>query len=190
MNEENGLNRKGKRHDFVSCRHLGGWKAHAIMLRTLTYYMEYLSAEKLKELEHELEQLRTIKRKEVAENLEFAKSLGDLSENAEYIQAREDQANTEERIAKLESILNSAVVVSNKRRSDVVEVGCTVLVEKEGGNGPLRYQLVGSEESDMAAGKISNTSPLGSALHGKKKGDVVSFKSPKGTVKYSILDIE
>ncbi|MDP3958100.1 MAG: transcription elongation factor GreA [bacterium] len=152
--------------------------------------MEYLSAEKLKELEHELEQLRTVKRKEVAENLEFAKSLGDFSENAEYIQAREDQANIEERIAKLETILTSAVVVSGKRQSGVVEVGSTVLVQKEGGNGPQRFHLVGSEESDMASGKISNTSPLGSALHGKKKGDTVAFKSPKGTVKYSILDIE
>ena len=152
--------------------------------------MEYLSEQKLKELKKELEQLKTVKRKEIADSLEFAKSLGDLSENAEYIQAREDQANTEERIAKLEEILRTAVVVS-KHHSNIVEVGSTVIVEKEGGSGThQKYQIVGSEESDMGAGKISNTSPLGTALYGKKKGDVVSFKSPKGEVKYTIVGIE
>ena len=151
--------------------------------------MEYLSAEKRKELQKELEHLMTVRRKEVADSLEFAKSLGDLSENAEYIQAREDQANTEERISKLEEILKSAVVVS-KHHSSVVEVGSTVEVEKKGGAGKQKFQIVGSEESDMGAGKISNTSPLGIALHGKKKGDLVIFKSPKGSVEYTILDIE
>ncbi len=151
--------------------------------------MEYLSAEKLKELQKELERLKTVKRKEVAENLEFAKGLGDLSENAEYSQAREDQVNTEERIAKLEEMLKSVVVVS-KHHSSVVEVGSTVVVQKEGSTDNQKYQIVGSEESDMASGKISNTSPLGAALHGKKKGDAVSFKSPRGVIKYSIIDIE
>ncbi|MBX4216170.1 transcription elongation factor GreA [Candidatus Parcubacteria bacterium] len=152
--------------------------------------MEYLSEEKLRELEKELEMLRTVKRKEIAESLEFAKSLGDLSENSEYIQAREDQANVEERIAKLESVLKSAVVVS-KHHSSIVEVGSTVVVEKSGGaNGPQKYQIVGSEEADMSVGKISNTSPLGAALFGRKKGETVSFKSPKGPSSYVIVDIE
>ena len=151
--------------------------------------MEYLSEQKLKELKKELEHLKTAKRKEIADSLEFAKSLGDLSENAEYIQAREDQANTEERIAKLEEIMRTAVIVS-KHHSSIVEVGSTVVVEKEGGSGTQKYQIVGSEESDMGAGKISNTSPLGTALYGKKKGDVVSFKSPRGIVKYTIVNIE
>lgn len=151
--------------------------------------MEYLSAEKRKELEKELEHLKTVKRKEVADGLEFAKSLGDLSENAEYIQAREDQANTEERIAKLEEILKSAVLVS-KHHSNIVEVGSTVVVEKKGGTGKQKFQIVGSEESDMVSGKISNSSPLGVALHGKKKGEVAIFKSPKGSVEYTIIDIE
>ena len=91
--------------------------------------MEYLSAEKLKELQKELEQLKTVRRKEVADNLEFAKSLGDLSENAEYHQAREDQAGVEERIAKLEMILKSVVVVS-KHHSNIIEVGSTAVVQK------------------------------------------------------------
>jgi len=151
--------------------------------------MEYLSEEKLKALEKELEMLRTVKRKEIAESLEFAKSLGDLSENSEYIQAREEQASIEERIAKLENIMKTAVVVA-KHHSSVVEVGSTVVVEKQGGKGPQKYQIVGSEEADMSAGKISNTSPLGAALFGKKKGENVSFKSPKGMSSYTIVDIE
>ncbi|OGZ03754.1 MAG: hypothetical protein A2648_02250 [Candidatus Lloydbacteria bacterium RIFCSPHIGHO2_01_FULL_41_20] len=151
--------------------------------------MEYLSAEKRKELEKELEHLKKVRRKEVADALEFAKSLGDLSENAEYIQAREDQANTEERIAKLEEILKSAVVVS-KHHSNMVEAGSTVVVQKKGSSEKQKFQIVGSEESDMSTGKISNSSPLGVALHGKKKGDTAVFKSPKGTVEYTIVDIE
>lgn len=151
--------------------------------------MEYLSEQKLKDLKKELDHLKSVRRKEIADSLEFAKSLGDLSENAEYIQAREDQANTEERIAKLEEIMRTAVVVS-KHHSNVVEVGSTIIVEKEGGSGTQKYQIVGSEESDMGSGKISNTSPLGMALYGKKKGDVVSFKSPRGAVKYTIVNIE
>lgn len=151
--------------------------------------MEYLSEGKLKELKAELENLKTVKRKEVADSLEFAKSLGDLSENAEYIQAREDQANTEERIAKLEEIMKSAVVVA-KHHSSIVEVGSTVVVKKTGADSEQKYQIVGSEESDMSSGKISNTSPLGEALYGKKKGESISFKSPKGVVNYTIVNIE
>ena len=151
--------------------------------------MEYLSAEKRKELEKELVHLKTVRRKEVADGLEFAKSLGDLSENAEYIQAREDQAGIEERITKLEQILKGAVTVS-KHHSSAVEVGSTVVVEKRGGSGNQKFQIVGSEEVDMASGKISNTSPLGMALYGKKKGDMATFKSPKGIVEYTIVEIE
>ncbi|MEK7558220.1 MAG: transcription elongation factor GreA [Patescibacteria group bacterium] len=151
--------------------------------------MEYLSAEKRKELEKELIHLKTVRRKEVADGLEFAKSLGDLSENAEYIQAREDQAGTEERIAKLEQILKGAVIIS-KHHSNTVEVGSTVVVEKTGRSGNQKFQIVGSEEADMGLGKISNTSPLGMALSGKKKGETATFKSPKGAVEYTILDIE
>ena len=107
-------------------------------------------------------------RKEVADNLEFAKSLGDLSENAEYHQAREDQAGVGGRIAKLEMILKSVVVVS-KHHSNIVEVGSTAVVQK-GRDRYSKYQIVGSEESDMSTGKISNASALGVALFGKKKG--------------------
>lgn len=149
----------------------------------------YLSRQKLEELKKELEELSSKKRKEIAENLEFAKSLGDLSENAEYIQAREDQAKNEERIAQIEGMLKNAVVV-NKHHSSVIEVGSTVVVEKEGSGAEQRFQIVGSEEADMKEGKISYQSPLGAALFGRKKGEKVSFKTPAGVTNYKILEIE
>lgn len=149
----------------------------------------YLSREKLEDLKKEIEFLKSAKRKEIAENLEFAKSLGDLSENAEYIQAREDQAKTEERISQIEEALKNAVVIT-KHHSSNVEVGSTVIVEKEGNGSSQKYHIVGSEESDMKQGKISNRSPLGQALFGKKKGDKVTFKAPTGITNYKIIDIE
>lgn len=149
----------------------------------------YLSKEKYKELGKELEQLKTTRRKEIAEKLEYAKSLGDLSENAEYHEAREDQANTEKRILELEELLKHAQVVE-KHHSENVEVGSVVLVKKSGGKEEKRYQIVGSEEADSVAGKISHVSPLGSSLMGKKKGDKGSFQSPAGKVEYTIIEIE
>ena len=150
----------------------------------------YLSKEKLEDLKKELEQLRTIKRREVAGALEFARSLGDLSENAEYIQAREDQAKNEERILELEDLFRQEILVTKKHHSSVVEVGSTVKVEKEGSKGTKVYHIVGSAEADTSSGKISNRSPLGEALYGKKKGDLVSFSTPTGVTKYKIIDIE
>ena len=149
----------------------------------------YLSREKLEDLKKELEHLKSHRRKEIAESLEFAKSLGDLSENAEYIQAREDQAKTEERISQIEEALKNAVIVG-KHHSSIVEVGSTVIVEKGGSEAKQKYQIVGSEEADMKQGKISNRSPLGEALFGKKKGDKISFKTPTGITNYKIVDIE
>lgn len=149
----------------------------------------YISREKLEDLKKELEFLKSTKRKEIADNLEFAKSLGDLSENAEYIQAREDQAKTEERISQIEEALKNAVVIT-KHHSSTIEVGSTVVVEKEGNGASQKYQIVGSEESDLKNGKISNRSPLGQALFGKKKGEKVTFKTPTGITNYKIVDIE
>jgi len=149
----------------------------------------YLSKEKYKELGAELEELKTTRRKEIAEKLEYAKSLGDLSENAEYHEAREDQAATEKRILELEMLLKHAEVVE-KHHSDVVEVGSVVVVKKASGGDEKKYQIVGSEETDTANGKISHISPLGSALMGKKKGDTATFQSPAGKVEYTIIEIE
>ncbi|HZS42939.1 MAG TPA: transcription elongation factor GreA [Candidatus Paceibacterota bacterium] len=150
---------------------------------------EYLTKEKYDELSQELDHLKKVRRKEVADNLEFAKSLGDLSENAEYHEARIMQAEIEERISKLENILKSAEIVS-PHHSTIVDVGSTVIVQKEGEKAKHTYKLVGSEEADTATGKISFRSPLGQAMSGKKKGDSFSFNTPKGQVSYKVIDIE
>ncbi len=150
--------------------------------------MEYLTLEKKTELEGELVSLKSIRRKEIADALEYAKSLGDLSENAEYHQAREDQANCEDRIAHLEQILKNAVIM-DKHHSGTVEVGTTITVVKKGEKNERQFMLVGSEEADSVGGKISNESPLGQALLGKAKGDTVTFTTPKGEVSYMIKSI-
>lgn len=150
--------------------------------------MEYLTPEKKIELENELNQLKTVRRKEIAEALEYAKSLGDLSENAEYHQAREDQANCEERIAHVEQILKNAVIM-DKHHAGIVEVGTTVTVTKKGTKEDKSFTLVGSEEADSFAGKISNESPLGQALLGKSKGDTATVETPKGEIVYTIKSI-
>lgn len=150
--------------------------------------MEYLTSEKKKELENELNHLKSVRRKEIADALEYAKSLGDLSENAEYHQAREDQANCEDRISHLEQILKNAEVV-DRRHSGTVGVGSTVTVVRKGEKEEKSFTLVGSEEADSFGGKISNESPLGAALLGKAKGDTVSVPTPKGSTEYTIKSI-
>ena len=150
---------------------------------------DYITKEKKKELENELNDLKGPRRKEILENLEYAKSLGDLSENAEYHQTREDQGKLEGRIAKIEQILRSSQVVSQSG-GDIVEVGSKVVVEKDGSKEKQTYLVVGSEEADMALGKISNRSPFGVAIFGKKKGDKISFKTPAGgVVNYKIISV-
>ena len=149
--------------------------------------MEYLTLEKKNLLEDELKQLMTVRRKEIADALEYAKSLGDLSENAEYHQAREDQANCEDRITHIEQILKNAVIMDEKHATGVVSVGSTVTVMKKGSKEEKTFALVGSEEADSISGKISNESPLGSAILGKKKGDKVIVHAPKGDVEYTIV---
>ena len=148
----------------------------------------YITEEKKKALEAELKELKGPKRKEILENLEYAKSLGDLSENAEYHQTREDQGKLEERIHKVEEILKSSQVVSGGGGEEI-EIGSKVVVLKEGENKEKTYQIVGSEEADMALGKISNRSPFGMALMEKKKGDSISFKTPNGEVHYKIINV-
>lgn len=150
---------------------------------------EYLSKEKFNLLKNELEELKTVKRKEIAEELEFAKGLGDLSENAEYHEAREAQAALEDRIMQLESILANAEIVA-AHHSNQVEVGSVVHVKKAGEKSERTYTIVGSEEADTAAGKISFKSPLGQALLGKKKGEEFKFKTPAGEASYTVLSIE
>lgn len=149
---------------------------------------EYLTKDRYEELRKELDELRTVRRKEVAENLEYSKQLGDLSENAEYHQAREEQAILEDRIAKLDGLLKSASVI-DIHTTETANVGTTVEIRKEGKSESAKYTIVGSEEADMQKNKLSVSSPLGAALKGKKKGDTVSVSTPGGKVNYKIIDI-
>ncbi|OGI60053.1 hypothetical protein A2641_02680 [Candidatus Nomurabacteria bacterium RIFCSPHIGHO2_01_FULL_37_25] len=155
--------------------------------------VNYITEEKRKELKVELEELKGPKRKEILAALKYAKSLGDLSENAEYHQTREDQGKLEERIVKIEQILQSSQNFS-RRGGDVVEVGSKVIVQKLGTQTKnvgedIIYTIVGSEEADMTKGKISHRSPFGEALFGKKKGENISFKTPGGVVNYKIINV-
>ncbi len=151
--------------------------------------VQYLTAEKHAELAKELESLRSDRRKEVAEQLEYAKKLGDLSENAEYHQAREIQAEVEDRIMRLEQLLKMAVI-TQASHTGIATVGSTVRLEKKDDNKSYIYTIVGSEEADMAHGKISNLSPLGSALIGRRQGDKINVSTPKGVTSYTIVSIE
>ncbi|MFA6256816.1 MAG: transcription elongation factor GreA [Candidatus Paceibacterota bacterium] len=155
----------------------------------------YITAEKRKALEAELKDLKGPKRKEILEALAYAKSLGDLSENAEYHQAREEQGKLETRIKWIEEILESSHTVKGGG-GDIIEIGSKVVVQRLDAKGlpaneagEKKYVIVGSQEADMAAGKISNHSPIGSALFGKKKGASVTFATPKGPVNYKIIDV-
>lgn len=148
----------------------------------------YLSDEKRRELEEELDHLRSTKRREIAAKINEAKDQGDLSENAEYIQAREEQGFVEGRIAELEDILKRAEVVTAPRDKATVTVGSHVLVQNESGERPL--EIVGSQEADPASNKISNESPLGAALLGHHVGDRVRALAPKGEVFFTIVNIK
>lgn len=150
---------------------------------------EYLTKEKFEQLTQELNELKTVKRKEIADKLEFARSLGDLSENAEYDRARDDQAQLEERIAELEMLLNNANIVK-VHHTNVVEIGSKVNVRKSGEKTDRLFIIVGSEEVDISQGKISFKSPLATAMIGKSKGDDFSFSTPAGEMKYKITEIE
>ena len=150
---------------------------------------QYLTSEKLQEFKKELDYLRNEKRKEIAENLEYTKKMGDLAENAEYHEARQAQGEIEDRISHLENLIKTAIIVDGKS-GDCVSIGTTVKVKKDGENEAKVYKIVGSEEADMLAGKLSNLSPLGSALLGKKKGDTFSFTTPKGKANYTLVSIE
>lgn len=150
---------------------------------------DYLTKEKFEELEKELETLKTIKRKEIAEALEYAKSLGDLSENQEYQEARDSQAILEDRISRIGNVLKSAKVISTQN-ANFVTIGSVVTVEKEKSKLRISYTMTGSEEADVAQGKISIHSPLGLSAIGKAKGDTFSFDTPNGKMLYKIISIK
>ncbi|WP_322802615.1 transcription elongation factor GreA [Thermoflexus sp.] len=150
----------------------------------------YLTPEGKRQLEEELEYLRTIKRREIAQRLRFAIQQGDLSENADYHAAKEEQAFIEGRIRMLEAILNSAVVIEPQPSEDGrVRIGSRVTIAEDGGT-PEVYVLVGPAEADPTQGKISYESPLGQALLGRAPGDVVTVEAPAGLLTFRILAVE
>ena len=145
----------------------------------------------LKALEDELENLRVVKRKEVAEKLKEAREQGDLSENAEYDAAKDEQRDIEARIDELEKILkNVEVVVEEEVDLEKINVGCTVLVHDDEYDEEIEFKIVGSTEANSLQGKISNESPVGQALMGKKVGDIVDVETPAGNIRYTVLKIE
>ena len=151
-----------------------------------------MSREGLKKLEAELEELKTVRRKEVAEKIKTALGYGDLSENSEYDEAKNEQGKLYSRIAELEDILLHAVIVDESEMdSDKISIGCTVTVTNLDMRKQLpAYKIVGSQEADVMSRAISEDSPFGKALMGRKAGDEVTVEAPKGVIHYRIDSIE
>lgn len=151
----------------------------------------FLTPEGLAKLEEELEHLRSVKRREVAERIKEAISFGDLSENSEYEEAKNEQAFIEGRIITLEKMLrNARLIKQDEVDQGVVGVGATVKLKDLEFGDVVDYMIVGSAESDPANNKISNESPVGQALLGKTKGAIVDISVPAGVIQYEILDVK
>jgi transcription elongation factor GreA len=150
-----------------------------------------LTPEGYKKLQEEIELLSTVRRREVAERIRIAREFGDIAENAEYDAAKNDQAHLEARIAMLEERLTTARVVTKKEiRSGEVSVGTKVRLKDMGSNKTVEYHVVGSAEANPAEMKVSNESPVGKAIMGRKKGDVVEVAAPRGALKFKIMEVK
>ncbi len=155
----------------------------------MTQEPTYLTYQGQQDLQAELDDLTNNRRTAIAKRLRFAIEQGDLSENADYTAAKEEQAFTEGRIRELETLLGNVVLIDDvQREKGAVNIGSTVLIAEDGED-PEEYRIVGSQESDPAQGKISFRSPIGAALFGKKVGDVVTAQVPNGEIKFKILEI-
>jgi transcription elongation factor GreA len=151
----------------------------------------YVTAEGLKSLQDELDELVSIRRPALAKRLHTAIKQGDLSENADYITAKEEQGFLEGRIKELEAMLrNVELIDTNGSRDGVVNLGCEVTVVEKGYDDSERYHIVGATEADPSKGKISNESPLGRALIGHRAGDEVAIRAPAGEIHFQILDVK
>lgn len=150
----------------------------------------YITREGLEKIKNELHELKNVKRREVIERIRNAKELGDLSENAEYAEAKDEQGFIEGKILELENFINKATIIDEKIASgDIVTVGSTVVIQCEGENEKKEYTIVGSNEANPSEGKISNESPFGRAFLGKKISDSVEILVPKGKVICEIINI-
>ncbi len=149
----------------------------------------YLTPEGYERLKEELEYLRTVRRREVAEHIRIAKEGGDVMENASYEEAKKEQAFLEGRILALEAVLRNAVIIKETGPSDRVSLGSSVTVMEKDSNESEIYRIVGSAEADPARGRISNESPLGKALLGHQVGEEVSVETPDGVRRFRIVSI-
>lgn len=150
-----------------------------------------LTYEGLRKLEDELENLKVVKRKEISQKIKEAREQGDLSENAEYDAAKDEQRDIEARIEEIEKILkNAEVVVEEEVDLESISIGCKVRILDMEFNEEMEYKIVGSTEANSLKGKISNESPVGKALLGAKTGDVVKVETPTGEFQYKVLDIQ
>ncbi len=149
-----------------------------------------ITDEGLKRLENELDELKTVKRKEVAEKIKVALSFGDLSENSEYDEAKNEQAIIEGRIAEIENQLKNVRVLDDAELgTDLVHIGSTVTVREKGKKKSATYRIVGSTEADPLGGRISDESPIGKALIGHRKGEEIEVETPGGTLRLVLEDI-
>lgn len=149
---------------------------------------QIISQEGYNKLKAELELLTTVKRREIADRIEQAKDLGDLSENAEYSEAKDAQASNEGRVLEISNILKNVTIVQKKATNGEVSMGSLVSVKSK--RGDQDYLIVSFNEADPIEGKISNESPLGVAFLGKKKGDTARVITPKGEIEYKIVDVK
>ena len=149
----------------------------------------FLTGEGYLELENEVQYLKTTKRAEVTQTLKEARALGDLSENSEYEQAREDQANLEKRILEIEYALEHATVIDENKSDGKVGIGCQVELKYEDDDDNESYKIVGSQDADPFNNKISNESPIAAAIMGKRVGDTVEVSSPDGVYSVKIVAI-
>lgn len=149
----------------------------------------YLTPEGAEELRQELDRLIQVRRPELAQKLKEAVAQGDLKENADYHDTREQQAFVEGRIQYLENILRTAVIITNNGASDVVRIGAEVTIREEGMDEDETYIIVGAAEANPREGKISHESPIGAALLGQKKGAVVQVETPGGVTKFKVRKI-
>ena len=150
-----------------------------------------LTAEGVRELEERLEYMKTVTRKEIAEQIKEARGFGDLSENAEYDEAKNEQSRIEGEIKQLEERLRNATIIDESAlNTKTVSIGSTVVVQEQGNNEKMTYVIVGSTEANPLEGKISNESPVGHALLGKKEGETVQVETQAGMIHYKILEIQ
>ena len=150
---------------------------------------KYFTPEGLAKIKKELDVLKKVRRKEIVERIEEAIKLGDLSENAEYHEAKDEQGLNEARIRELEEVIKNAVIISGEKgKKRCIEVGCTLRVKYDGQE--REFTIVGPSEANPSEGFISNESPAGEAFLGKKIGDKVNIEVPAGVIEYKILDIK